>query len=93
MITLLSPHYVPEETTKADLEIAAMAFGFTLGFGFLTTSTALKQTIDIASRYGIRKLNQPYIWMIWLEISVCLGFAIISWLHLVYVIPGRSVLF
>ncbi|KAF4450306.1 hypothetical protein F53441_6589 [Fusarium austroafricanum] len=39
MITLLSPHYKAQETTRADLVIACTAFGFTLGFGWLTTSS------------------------------------------------------
>lgn len=92
MITLVSPNYVEQETTRSDLVIAAMALGFTIGFGFLTTWTALKQTLSISSRYGVEKLNQPYVWMIWLEILVCFVFAILSWLRLVEVIPPRSVL-
>ncbi|KAH6666158.1 hypothetical protein B0J14DRAFT_678858 [Halenospora varia] len=77
MITLLSPHYVAQPVTVADLQLASLVWGFTIGFGFLTTWTAIKQTADMKRRYGFSKLNSPYIWMIWLEILVCLIFLII----------------
>jgi hypothetical protein len=89
MITLLSDHYVAEPVTVADLQLASLAWGFTIGFGFLTTWTAIKQTADIQRRHGYSKLNSPYIWMIWLEILVCLIFSIICWLHLNDIIPPR----
>ncbi|PQE22138.1 hypothetical protein CJF30_00010710 [Rutstroemia sp. NJR-2017a BBW] len=44
MITLLSDHYTAEPVTVADLQLASLAWGFTIGFGFLTTWTAIKQT-------------------------------------------------
>ena len=89
MITLLSDHYVPQPVTKNDLQIASLAWGFTIGFGFLTTWTAIRQSADVTRRYGYWKLNSPYIWMIWLEILVCLIFSVICWLHLNDVIPPR----
>ncbi|KAH6704093.1 hypothetical protein BKA61DRAFT_739913 [Leptodontidium sp. MPI-SDFR-AT-0119] len=87
MITLLSDHYVAEPVTVDDLQLASLAWGFTIGFGFLTTWTAIKQTADMKRRYGYSKLNSPYIWMIWLEILVCLIFSIICWLYLNHIIP------
>jgi amino acid transporter len=89
MITLLSPHYVAQEVTRTDMLIASIAFGFTCGFGWLTVSKALKQTAQVYQRYGVAKLNTPYVWMIWLEILVCLIFCIICWLHLDGIIPPR----
>jgi hypothetical protein len=89
MITLLSDHYVAQPVTVNDLQIASLALGFTVGFGFLTTWTAIRQTADIHRRYGYSRLNSPYIWMIWLEILVCLIFAVICWLHLNHIIPPR----
>jgi hypothetical protein len=89
MLTLLSPHYVPEVSTKSDLAIASIAFGWTLGFGWLTSWTALKQTRHIQRRHGLTGIHSPYVIMIWGEISVCFGFAIICWLHLYDVIPAR----
>jgi amino acid transporter len=89
MITLLSDHYVAQPVTVNDLQIASLAWGFTIGFGFLTTWTAMRQTADMHRRYGYSKLNSPYIWMIWLEILVCLIFSVICWLHLNHIIPPR----
>ena len=89
MITLLSDDYVAQPVTVNDLQIASLAWGFTIGFGFLTTWTAMRQTADMHRRYGYSKLNSPYIWMIWLEILVCLIFSVICWLHLNHIIPPR----
>jgi hypothetical protein len=87
MYTLLALDFKPLIVTKSDLAIASIAWGFTLGIGFLTTWTAIKQTSQIRGRYGISKLNSPYVWMIWLEILVCLAFSIICWSHLWGLIP------
>lgn len=92
MITLLPDHFVEQPVSVNDLQIASLAWGFTIGFGFLTVWTAIKQTADVQRRYGYWKLNSPYIWMIWLEILVCLMFSIICWLHLNDVIPPRYLL-
>jgi hypothetical protein len=85
----MPPDFVPLLVTQNDLLIASMALGFTIGFGFLTTWKAMRQTSQIYGRYGNSRLNSPYVWMIWLEILVCLAFAIICILHLVAVIPPR----
>ncbi|KAF8860889.1 hypothetical protein BDZ45DRAFT_587603 [Acephala macrosclerotiorum] len=82
MITLLSPNYVLQPVTVDDLQLASLAWGFTIGFGFLTTWNAIRQTATIYRRYGHIKLNSPYVVMIWLEILVCLIFSIICWLYL-----------
>jgi uncharacterized membrane-anchored protein YitT (DUF2179 family) len=37
MITLLAPDFKPLVVTESDLAIASITWGFTLGFGFLTT--------------------------------------------------------
>jgi len=88
-MSLLPDDFKPLTVTKADLSIASIAWGFSIGFGFLTTWKAIKQTADIQRRYGVSKLNSPYIWMIWLEIVVCLAFSVICWLHVYGVIPPR----
>jgi amino acid transporter len=59
----------------------------------ITTGKAIKQTSEIHSKYGISKLNTPYVWMIWLEILVCLLFSILCWLHLDNVIPPSFAFF
>ena len=92
MITLLPSHYVPQEVTQDDLVLASLAWGFTIGFGWLTTWTAMKQTRQIYMRLGLRVFCNSYVWMIWLEILVCLIFGMICWLHLRGIIPPRLAL-
>ncbi|OHE94356.1 hypothetical protein CORC01_10284 [Colletotrichum orchidophilum] len=87
MITLLSPHFKLEEVSEDDMVIASLAWGFTLGFGWLTIWTAVKQTTAMYRRQGDRIYRNSYIWMIWLEILVCSIFSIICWLHLKGIIP------
>lgn len=87
MTTLLSPHFVLPAVTEDDMVIASLAWGFTIGFGWLTTWTAVKQTMRIYKRNGRHIFNNAYVWMIWLEILVCLVFSIICWLYLRGVIP------
>ncbi|KAH7130894.1 hypothetical protein EDB81DRAFT_660506 [Dactylonectria macrodidyma] len=77
MITLLSPHFVLQEVTQDDLALASLAWGFTIGFGWLTTWTAIKQTKQIYERRGLLVFRSAYVWMIWLEILVCLIFSVI----------------
>ncbi|RAL62690.1 hypothetical protein DID88_004533 [Monilinia fructigena] len=93
MLTLLSSNYVPQPTSHGDLAIASIAFGWTLGFGWLTTWTAYKQTKRVRERYGITRVHTPYVVMIWSEIIVCLSFAIICWLHLFGSIPPSFAFF
>jgi hypothetical protein len=59
MKTLLSKDYVLEPVTVNDLQLASLAWGFTIGFGFLTTWTAMKQTAHMHRRYTLSKLNSP----------------------------------
>ncbi|KAL5592287.1 hypothetical protein FOBRF1_013313 [Fusarium oxysporum] len=77
MITLLPPHYVLQEVTEDDIVVASLAWGFTIGFGWLTTWTAMKQTKHIYKRHRLSIFRNAYVWMIWLEILVCLIFSII----------------
>ncbi|KAL6401339.1 hypothetical protein AUP68_15207 [Ilyonectria robusta] len=93
MITLLSPNFVLQEVTEDDLALASLAWGFTIGFGWLTTWTAMKQTKRIYERRGLLVFRSAYIWMIWLEILVCLIFSIICWLHLKGIIPPSFAFF
>lgn len=91
MKTLIPPHFVLEEVSRYDIIIASLALGFTIGFGWLTTWTAAKQTKHVWRRHGMRVWRNAYVWMIWLEIAVCLVFAIICFLYLLHVIPPRYV--
>ncbi|KAI0532181.1 hypothetical protein GGR58DRAFT_523429 [Xylaria digitata] len=87
-MSLLSPDYVPEEVTVDDIIVASITWGFTLGFGLLTTWTSMRQTWVAYKNTGLRVFRNIYIWMIWGEIAVCLAFSIICWLHLRGVIPA-----
>ncbi|KAH9872694.1 hypothetical protein J1614_005088 [Plenodomus biglobosus] len=60
-----------------DYQLAALAAGFTIGFGFLTVWEAVKQT-----RRNRNPLRSVYIYMVWGEIfvNVCIG--IVGWLFL-----------
>lgn len=91
MITLIPERYVPEKVTQNDLVIASLAWGFTLGIGWLTTWSAIRQTANAFRRRGWSMLRNAYIWMIWLEIAVCLGFGIICFMYLMGVIDPRYV--
>lgn len=57
MKTLLPPHFVQEEVTSDDFVIASLAWGFTLGFGWLTVSSAIAQTAKTWRRYGSRSIH------------------------------------
>ncbi|KPM44484.1 hypothetical protein AK830_g2072 [Neonectria ditissima] len=52
-----------------------MAFGFTIGFGFLTTWEAIKQT-----RRNRNPLRSAYIYMLWGEIIANVGITAIGWI-------------
>lgn len=91
MLTLLSPHYNAQEVTRGDLVIASAAFGFTLGFGWLTAFKAIRQTWQVYQRHGRRVFRNAYIIMVWGELTVCTIFMVICILHLLGVIPPRLV--
>ncbi|KAL1597834.1 hypothetical protein SLS60_008321 [Paraconiothyrium brasiliense] len=64
-------------TTKSDTQLAALAAGFTLGFGFLTVWEAIKQT-----RRNKNPLRSSYIYMLWGEVVANIVIAIIGWVFL-----------
>ncbi|KAF5965545.1 hypothetical protein FCOIX_12916 [Fusarium coicis] len=70
MLTHLSPHYKAQEVTRGDLVIASTAFGFTLGFGWLTVFKAIRQTWQVYQRHGRRVFRYAYIIMVWGELTV-----------------------
>lgn len=63
------------EASSNDNKVAAMAFGFTIGFGFLTTWEAIKQT-----RRNRNPLRSAYIYMIWGEIIANAGLMVVGWI-------------
>jgi len=64
-------------TSVKDLQIAALATGFWLGFGFLTVWEAIKQTKRNMNRY-----RSLYIYMVWGEIIANIGLMVVGWLFL-----------
>ncbi|KAJ6436991.1 prokaryotic phospholipase A2-domain-containing protein [Purpureocillium lavendulum] len=63
--------------SQGDIQLASLAAGFTLGFGFLTVWEAIKQT-----RRSKRPWESAYIYMIWGEIAANLVIGIIGWIFL-----------
>jgi multisubunit Na+/H+ antiporter MnhE subunit len=63
--------------SNQDFQIAALAAGFTIGFGILTVWEAIKQT-----RRNRNPLRSVYIYMIWGEVAANIVIAIIGWLFL-----------
>lgn len=64
-------------SSTSDIQVASVAAGFTLGFGFLTVWKAIQHTMR-----NRRPWKSPYIYMIWGEIiaNLCLG--LIGWFFL-----------
>ncbi|KAL7269727.1 hypothetical protein RUND412_007594 [Rhizina undulata] len=63
--------------SESDLKVASIAFGFFIGFGFLTTWEVIKQT-----RRARDPLRSLYIWMIWGEVCCNTAIAIQGYLFL-----------
>lgn len=89
MLTLIPDRFVLEEVTTNDFIIAALAWGFSLGIGWLTTWSAMLQTRDIHKRHGLAVFYNVYAILIWGEILVCLSFSIICFMYLLGVIVPR----
>ncbi|KAF2490385.1 hypothetical protein BU16DRAFT_470531 [Lophium mytilinum] len=64
-------------STSTDSKVSCIAFGFTLGFGYLTGWDAWKLT-----RKHRSPLRSMFIWMVWGELFVNLAIAIVAWLFL-----------
>jgi len=64
-------------STVSDYQVAALAAGFTIGFGFLTVWEAIKQT-----RRNRNPLRSAYIYMVWGQIAANLIIGILGWLFL-----------
>ncbi|THY09763.1 hypothetical protein D6C89_04056 [Aureobasidium pullulans] len=74
-------------TTSGDLQLAAAAAGFSLGFGWLTVVRAYKQT-----RANRAPARSTYIYMLWGEILSNLVLGILTWLYLKDVVKTTPVL-
>ncbi|KAL7814923.1 hypothetical protein V8C44DRAFT_324844, partial [Trichoderma aethiopicum] len=75
--------------STSDIQLASVAAGFTLGFGFLTVWKAIQHTVR-----NRRPWKSPYIYMVWGEIAANLILGIIGWLFLDGILgPSLPVLF
>jgi hypothetical protein len=80
--------YEYEPVTQADINLASIAWGFTLGFGFLTSVKAATQTIKVWRR---TKTVTTYIVLAWGEMLVSIIFSFICWFYLDDAFPPRYV--
>ncbi|KAK5046678.1 hypothetical protein LTR84_007439 [Exophiala bonariae] len=72
----ISPNYEEEPVSGLDLRIASLAWGFTLGFSFLTAVKAGRQTATIWKR---AHRVTTYVILIWGEMLVSTIFGFICW--------------
>lgn len=75
----LPPGYKPHPVTDLDREISLICWGFTIGFGILTSRGAWKQTQRVSSEFRIRS---RYIWFLWIDIIGSFGFGIAAWFYM-----------
>ncbi len=64
-------------STVTDIQLAALATGFTLGFGVLTVWEAMKQT-----KRNLNRWKSQYIYMVWGEILANTTIVVVGWLFL-----------
>lgn len=89
MGTLFMPNnFVAIELSLSDIKIASIAWGFQLGFTFLTAVKAATQTLQIWKRTGC---VTGYMLLMWLEMLVNTVFGVLSWLYMNGTIPARYV--
>lgn len=69
----------PLKVRDADVKIVSAAFGWLLGFTFLTAVKAGTQTLAVWRRVGRVTL---YPAMVWSEIIACTTFGVICWLSM-----------
>lgn len=71
--------YEFETVSRGDMQLASIAWGFTLGFGLLTSVKAATQSIRVWRRTrGVT----TYIVLAWGEMVVSIVFAFICWFYL-----------
>lgn len=73
----IGAHYKEQENSDSDIKLITLAWGFTLGFGFLTCSKALDQTLLVWRKS--HSLN-TYVVLIWAEVLGSFVYGILVWL-------------
>ncbi|KAJ9659381.1 hypothetical protein H2198_003110 [Neophaeococcomyces mojaviensis] len=76
--------FEPQVNSPEDIKIAAIAWGFTLGFGYLTCSKALKQSHAVWER---SHRISTYVALVWIEVLSSLTYGILAWLLMDNVMP------
>lgn len=74
-------NYRPIRVTRADIAVAAAAFGLTNFFAITAAFIAIRQT-----KACRRPRTSVYIWMVWLEIAASVALAIECLLYLLRII-------
>ncbi|KAI5778164.1 hypothetical protein EDC01DRAFT_376485 [Geopyxis carbonaria] len=88
---LLGKNFTPIPISETDIEISLIAWGFTLGFGFLTAWKAWKQTMRMNRT---QRYRSAYFWLVWAEVLSNAGYGCGSWLYLKHhVQPGFFLFF
>jgi len=85
----ISDTFVPQVNRPEDVKLAAIAWGFTLGFGYLTCSKAVEQTRMVWKR---SHRVTVYVALIWIEIVSSFIFGLLAWLLVDDSIPMKFVL-
>lgn len=71
---LISPNYIPEDITKADVAISSTVWALTLVWCGICSWQGFGQT-----KRARRPWKTVYIWMIWLELLVCFAMGLECW--------------
>jgi len=79
---LISPDYRTEPITRTDIVVASVVWGLTLVNAIIAIWLGYGQTKTSKS-----PLRSVYVWMIWLELLVCLLMGCECFLHLLKLIP------
>ena len=83
---LVSKYYKPEAGVGNNLQIAAIIFGFILGFGLLT---CVKAAIRTKTAWHRARRAKIMIVMVWGEMVVSLVFGLLGWLHINDIVGPR----
>lgn len=73
------------------IDLPSIYFGLFLGIFPFTVAKVVQQSRKIVARS--RTFRNVYLYMIWVEAVVNFVFAIITYLYIIGVIPGRRVLY
>jgi hypothetical protein len=84
---LISPKYEKEGITNTDIVVASVVFFLTLVNAVIAVWLACVQT-----KVSRSPLRSVYVWMIWLELIVCVIMGAECYLHLLKYIPPSELM-